>query len=380
MKKIAIIGASYLQVPLIRKAKDMGLETHVFAWECGDPGEREADHFYPISIREKEEILEKCKAVGINGICSIASDLAVQVVNYVAFHMGLVGNTLHSTEISTNKYKMRQAFVKNGIPCPSFSEVLPEGFKAEDIDINMPVIVKPEDRSGSRGVTKVYKKEELKEAVERAACYGFEKKAIIESYLEGKEYSVECISYKGRHSLLTVTEKYTTGAPHFIETGHMEPAEISEEKLEYMRNTVFRALDALEIEYGASHVELKIDDGSIRIVEIGARMGGDFIGSELVHISTGVDFVKAVIDIAMGNEPVLNRSRKEKCAAIHFITKDSDVECYKRVIKEHPEYLVASDVSNDRDHEVVDSSSRYGYYIMQAEKKADLEPYMPQMM
>ena len=77
MKKLAVIGASYLQLPLIRRAKQMGIETHVFAWECGDVGETEADYFYPISIIEKDEILETCIKIGVDGICSIASDLAV---------------------------------------------------------------------------------------------------------------------------------------------------------------------------------------------------------------------------------------------------------------------------------------------------------------
>ena len=92
-KKLAIIGAALFQEPAILKAKAMGLETHVFAWEAGDPGEKMADFFYPISIREKEEILEKCREIGIDGIISIASDLAMVTVNYVAENMGLTGNS-----------------------------------------------------------------------------------------------------------------------------------------------------------------------------------------------------------------------------------------------------------------------------------------------
>lgn len=84
MKKLAIIGASYLQEPLIEKAKSMGIETHVFAWAAGDVGEKSADYFYPISIVEKDEILKRCREIGIDGICTIASDLAVITVNYVA--------------------------------------------------------------------------------------------------------------------------------------------------------------------------------------------------------------------------------------------------------------------------------------------------------
>ena len=89
MKKLAIIGASYLQAPLIRKAKEMGIQTHVFAWKVGDIGEKIADYFYPISIVEKDSILEKCKSIGIDGVCSIGSDLAMLTVNYIAEELGL---------------------------------------------------------------------------------------------------------------------------------------------------------------------------------------------------------------------------------------------------------------------------------------------------
>ena len=97
MAKLAIIGASYLQLPLIKKAKARGIETHVFAWNCGDVVEKEADFFYPISIIEKKQILDKCKEIGVHGICSIASDLAIVTVNYVAEHMNLVGNSIACT-------------------------------------------------------------------------------------------------------------------------------------------------------------------------------------------------------------------------------------------------------------------------------------------
>ena len=118
MKKLAIIGASYLQEPLIEKAKSMGIETHVFAWAAGDVGEKSADYFYPISIVEKDEILKKCREIGIDGICTIASDLAAITVNYVANNMGLIANSMTCTEKSTNKHLMREAFEKNGDPSP----------------------------------------------------------------------------------------------------------------------------------------------------------------------------------------------------------------------------------------------------------------------
>lgn len=339
-KKLAIIGAALFQEPAILKAKELGLETHVFAWEAGDPGEKMADFFYPISIREKEEILAKCQEIGIDGIISIASDLAMVTVNYVAEKMGLTGNSIEATLISTNKHEMREAFAKGGDPSPK-SIVADADTDLDAIDIALPLIVKPTDRSGSRGVIKVEKKEDLKAAIDFAINESFEKKAVVEEFATGDEYSVEYISCRGRHYLLAVTEKTTSGEPWFIEMSHIEPAPITDERRENIRRVCDHALDTLMLYDGAGHIELKVDkDENIKIIEIGGRMGGGFIGSDLVELSTGYDYVGNVIKIAMGEEigePVL---RNDKVAGIKFITCKKDLEEYRERVKANPDSIV----------------------------------------
>ena len=339
-KKLAIIGAALFQEPAILKAKEMGLETHVFAWEAGDPGEKMADFFYPISIREKEEILEKCREIGIDGIISIASDLAMVTVNYVAEKMGLTGNSIAATLISTNKHEMREAFAANGDPSPK-SIVADAGTDVRSIDMAFPLIVKPTDRSGSRGVIKVEKAEELKDAIDFAINESFEKKAVVEEFAVGQEYSIEYISCRGKHYMLAATEKTTSGAPWFIEMSHIEPAPISEERRENIRRVCDHALDTLMLYDGAGHIELKVDDDeNIKIIEIGGRMGGGFIGSDLVQLSTGYDYVGEVIKIALGEEieePVI---RNAGTAGIKFITRKKDLLEYRDLVKENPDCIV----------------------------------------
>ena len=367
MKKLAIIGANDFQRQLILKAKDMGLETHVFAWEDGAVGKANADYFYPISIIEKEQILEKCKEIGIDGICSIASDLAVLTVDYVAEKMGLNANSIECSEIATNKFLMRNAFKKNGDPIPKFIEV----GENEDFDISdfsYPLIVKPTDRSGSRGITKITDKAQLPAAIKSACNESFEHKAMIEEFAEGKEYSVECVSFHGKPTLLAVTEKITTGAPHFIETGHNEPADLSDSLKEKIKIIVYHALDSLEITEGASHSEIKIDDEeNIKIIEIGSRMGGDCIGSDLVRISTGYDFTKMVIDVAFGNKLAFNKIVEPRKAIVRFIfTKEDMAECEKML--NNGWELERKYIEHEFDgHEITDSSNRYGYYIMKGD-------------
>lgn len=316
MKKLAIIGASYLQLPLIKKAKKMGIETHVFAWKVNDVGEKEADYFYPISIVEKERILNICQEKHIDGICSIASDLAIITVNYVAQEMGLISNSLHSTEISTNKYKMRKCFEINADPSPK--NMIVDSINDIKIDFDYPIIVKPTDRSGSRAIFKVNNSRQLLLAIKNAIENSFEKKAIIEEYIDGDEYSVEYITWEGKHYYIITTKKYTTGEPHFIETGHSQPAELNSDIIKNIKETVEHALDSLEIKYGASHTEIIIKNKKITIIEIGARMGGDLIGSDLVPISTGYDFVEAVINISLGIKPKLPNGKSIAKVKIEF--------------------------------------------------------------
>ncbi len=376
MKKIVIIGANSFQNPLILKAKEMGYETHVFAWQDGSIGERTADYFYPISIVEKERILEKCREIKPDAVTTIASDLANITVQYVASRLGLPGNSDKNIIISTNKYAMRQALLDGGVPTPKFVKVSEQDdFDKATKTMQYPLIVKPTDRSGSRGITKVDTLKEIPKAVQSAVENAFEKHAIIEEYFEGEEYSCECISYQGEHHVLTITKKYTTGYPHFIETGHMEPALLDEATVHLVEKEIKKALDALRVQNGASHSEFKITpDGEVRIIEIGSRMGGDCIGSHLVWLSTGYDFVKMVIDTALGQKPLLQREHKPQYAGIRFIFNQKDLEIYEDIKKNQPQILnYVSEIEKIGEHEVVDSSTRFGYFIIVADNKEQIK-------
>lgn len=365
-KKIAIIGASLFQEALILKANEMGLETHVFAWKTGDIGESLADYFYPISTRDKEGILAKCREIEIDGIISIGSDLAMDAVNYIADKMGLTGNSLEATRKSMNKHLMRKAFEENGDPSPRSKLVDPNTKLDEFSGWDYPVIVKPTDRSGSRGVNKIYSPEEMPKAIETAVNEGFERKAIVEEFVEGDEYSIEYISCRGKHYLIAVTQKFTTGEPNFIETGHIQPAPISEELKEKIRKVSDHALDTLMLTDGAAHVELKVDEKeNIKLIEIGGRMGGDFIGSDLVQLSTGYDYVKNVIRIAMGEEIEKPAIRKIRTVGIGFITLEEDVEVYRDIVINSPESIITDKVDRrillkENPLHIYD---RCGYYI-----------------
>ncbi|MBR5642775.1 MAG: ATP-grasp domain-containing protein [Salinivirgaceae bacterium] len=364
-KRLAIIGASYLQLPLVKKAKEMGVESICFAWEDGAVCKDIADHFYPISIIDKEAILNVCQELNIDGITTIASDTAVVTVNYVASRMGLRSNPDDYTEVTTNKYKMRQCFIDNGVPSPKFVLANNE-FNCQTINLKFPLIVKPTDRSGSRGVEKVQDNAQLDKAISRARNESFEHKAIIEEFVTGREISVESISYNGEHYILQITDKVTTGAPFFVELEHHQPSSLPNDIKERVREIVLNALNALHIKFGASHSELKItDDGDIKVIEIGARMGGDFIGSNLVQLSTGYDFLKGVIDVALGefHEPVITQ---HQYSGVYFLCKET--ERIKPIIENWQSYseIVEAEVTDGELRHIECSGDRSGYLIYQS--------------
>lgn len=371
MKKIAIIGANEFQKRLVMKAKDMGIETHVFAWEDGAVAKEIADYFYPISITDKEKIFEVLNAMEVHGVCSIASDLAMPTVNYLAQKLNLKGNSQECTILTTNKYEMRKKLKEEGLPIPEYQLIK----EKRDIDYNktdFPIIVKPIDRSGSRGIQKVMNIEELDEAIKNAKEVSFIENILIEEYIEGKEYSIEAISQNGVHKILQITEKFTSGSPNFIEGAHLSPARIDMDTGKRISQIIEKSLEVLKVENGASHSEIKISpNGDIKIIEIAARMGGDFIGSDMVAISTGFDFLKSVIDVALGQDVSFEFPINEKNALVKFLFNKDDIDNLDELKDKYPtiikDYYVKREIKK-----VTDSSTRNGYYILEIDNKKQL--------
>lgn len=371
MKTLAVIGASYLQLPLVKRAKEMGLRVICFAWAEGAVCKNYSDQFYPISIVDKEKILEVCRKEQIDGITSIASDVAVPTIAYVASHMGLIGNSSESAAKSTNKYLMRQSLAGSGVSCPGFVVVGEEtDVVRETSHLRYPLIVKPTDRSGSMGVTEVFSPPDLENAVRQAVADSFCKQAVVEECItDMHEVSVEGISWHGEYHLLQITDKVTTGAPHYVELGHHQPACLSECVRNKVIAEVKKSIDALDIKFGASHAELMITkDERIYVTEVGARMGGDFIGSDLVRLSTGYDFIEGVIKCALGEFSGVVFSRHAPCSGVWFYAPET---CWvKGVIVGDPDpRIVSKELQDENAIALTRSADRSGYFIYSADTR-----------
>lgn len=360
--KVAILGASYLQEPLLLRAKEMGIETHCFAWAQDAEYQEIADYFYPISIRDMESVLEICEQVQIDGITSIASDTAIPTVSYVAARMGLVANSIASSLLCTDKGRMRNKLKAEGLPVPNYI-VYSKGNRPHiDDEFHLPLILKPVDRSGSKGVFLIENFSEWKDYELISLQESFSGYLILEEYDEGREVSVECVSWQGQHRVVTMTDKSTTGAPYFVEMEHHQPSCISDELKTRIELFSLRALEALEVSNGISHIEFLIrSDRSVWILEVGARMGGDFIGSHLVQLSTGFDMLEAAIDIALGSFEMPDTFENIAYAGVYFLAEDS-----KRLLSHFDrenKSIVKSQIFDEELSKAKDSGDRSGYII-----------------
>lgn len=360
-KKLAIIGANYWQKPLFLKAREMNLETHCFSWEKDAVCKDLADYFYPISIFEKEQILEICQKIQIDGILSISIDIAVPTVWYVAEKMGLIGNKYEDALISPNKYLQRQAFSRNGVNIPRFTIA---DDKVDVTGFTYPLIVKPTDRGGSIGVTKVEKEEELKDAIELAQKLSFEKKAIVEEFVPGTEIiAVQCISWKGKHYFITIDDSEGLEGSYY-KTAYHHPADMSDEDIQKAFSESCKALDALNFKYGASEVEVILSkDGDIKIIEVNPRMAGE-AECIMAELATGYDFAKGAINIALNQfeEPVFPI---KKCSGLYYLRKETE---YLRPIIENNENdpeIIEAVVFNEKEAHL----GRLGYFIYQSDRK-----------
>jgi len=368
-KKLAVIYANSDQIPLVEKAKEMGIETHCFAW---DKEERHcvckgvADYFHPISVLEKEQILDACKKIKIDGVTSIMKDLAVPTVAYVAQNMGLTGNGYENVLIARDKYSTRQAFIKNKVNSPRFA-ISEEGEIPNLTGFKYPLIVKPADSRDSIGVMKVDSEKDLQHAIFFAQQNTSLRHVVIEEFIDGSEHSVDSISWKGKHYVLAIKDKELS--ENYKALGKHYPSRLSLKIQETMKAETVKALDSINYRNGASNTQFKVaESGEIYSIEINPRMAGDY-SFETVQLHNGYDYLKGVIDIALGRfeEPVFTYY---KYSGLHYLHQETEWvrqliekrDCEKEIIR--AEFYKKDEIIGGKE----------GYFLYQSDKKRNWKP------
>lgn len=368
MKKLAILGASEPHLPLYLKAREMGLEVYCVAWSKGAYCKDYADHFCDISIVDYKAVAEMCQHEKIDGVVANALELAVPTLAYLHENLGFNGNSIQTAIWATNKSEMRKRVIDtNACPQPRFIIVGPDEFPSIDF---FPVIVKPSDSSASRGVTVAENIDELVYAINRARENSKSKVIMVEQLIQGKEVSVESISYKGKHYLLTITDKETTGAPFFVEIAHHQPSSLPSAIQSRIASYNSSLLDALQIDNSASHAEFKIDQsGEVYLMEVGARGGGGWISYKLVELSTGYDYIRGMIQVALDEfeEPVIHSGNY---SGIYFLSENTKKVMDTIRLNKNAPWMKDYSMNEDEPLRILRSSfDRSGYFIYQSDKK-----------
>lgn len=317
-KVLAIIGAGEGALPIIKAAKVMGVTTVAYG-RLDSLAKDQVDFFVEENNFDIHFIAESCKELHVNGIMP-SSELSTEVAARVAYEAGLLGNEVENDFGGKNKYFMRTKVAQlTSVKQPKFQ------LYHEGIEASYPVVVKAVDACGKRGVSIAYNDTDLKEAVEVARSNSSDGSALVEEYLKGgQEYSIECLSFgKSKHQVIQYTEKESAGPPHFVEIGHHQPANLSDEMKSRIDKAAWDILEVLGLNCGMAHLELKIIDNEIYFIEVGARGGGDHISDILTPLSTGFDYYKAAIECHLGIYQPCTITNKAH-AGIYFHSKQNE--------------------------------------------------------
>ena len=336
---IIILGAGVMQGPAINIAKELGIYTIVLDGSSSAPCINLADRFEQIDLKDKESIEAFARSIQDKtdrlGIMTAGTDFSASVA-WVCEKLGLPGIPYEAALNASDKSRMRECFKKAGLPSPDFFTITADDLSDKNpiahcslliahSSLSFPLVIKPVDNMGSRGCRRVNNADEFYEAAKNAINFSRSGRAIVESYMDGPEFSVDAIVYKGEISICGLADRHIFFPPYFIEMGHTMPTIIEQKKQDMMLETFCSGIRALGISgkdnIGAAKGDIKLTVKGPMIGEIAARLSGGYMSGWTYPYSSGALPIKAAILAAMGKEPEgLIPSKKWTCAERAFIS------------------------------------------------------------
>lgn len=310
-RSILLLGGSAQQVVAIEKARELGYRTVLCDYLPDNPGQHHADSFHLVSTTDREAVLEVARKEGVGGVLAYASDPAEPTAAYVARELGLPGNPPPAVEALSEKHRFRAMLREAGLPCPA-SAFFPAASPLGDVlplleEMRWPVVVKPTDSSGSKGVSVVGDVSGFEEAVARASAFSRNGVLIAEEYIRRGFPDVvggDVFVVDGEIRFWGLMRCLRDGAlGGMVPVGKEMPAGLSEGQEAAVRRALQRLVSFAGIEFGELNVEVIVGgDGLPYVLELGARAGGNMIPVQLSDAS-GIDLVAANVLCAMGEDP-----------------------------------------------------------------------------
>lgn len=311
---ILVFGGGTLQCSIINRIKLAGYGSVVIDPDPNAPGKELADVFIPVGGQDYDATLEVAKKYSVKGVVTAATDKPILMMCRIAKDLGLPFPSYESCDTVLDKSKFKEFLKENNLPHAKGQMFTGEA-DVTAVDFTFPVITKPVVNSGSRGVIKAHNKEELALAIKETLQHSRDGNYLIEEYIEGDEISVEALVQHGKVHILQLTDKIVTPPPYNVELGHIQPSRFMDLKAE-IEALIQKIVDKSGLDHCALHPELKIHNGKITVIEIGPRLGGDFITSDLVPLSTGINMEDQLLKIVTGRE--IELTRKEAAAMVSF--------------------------------------------------------------
>jgi biotin carboxylase len=304
-KTVMILGGGVMQLPAVRLAKAKGWRVIVAARDISPEITALADYTEAVDLRDAQAMLAAARRyreeIGLDGVFTAGTDFSITVAQ-VASHCGLPGIPPEVARAASDKERMRDCFRRHGVPSPRFFTVA-AGEAVPRHDLPFPLVVKPVDNMGARGVRRVDNPAELERALEQALTYSRAHRVIVEEYLDGPELSLDAIVYRGKVSICGVADRHICFPPFFVEMGHTMPTGL-EPASRLEAEKVFRqGIRALGIENGAAKGDIKLSGRGCYVGEIAARLSGGYMSGWTFPYATGLEVTAAALNIAVGLPP-----------------------------------------------------------------------------
>jgi biotin carboxylase len=325
-KTIFILGAGFMQIPAIEAARELGLAVILSDGNPRAPAAHLADVFVSIDLKDSDALvdfaLKQKQRAALDAVFTAATDFSFAVAK-IAEACALPGHSPESALNASDKIRMRSCFQKALVPSPAFLEVHERDFSQNfsqiqaSLPIAYPLVVKPVDNMGSRGCRLVQNKEALYTAVEQALLYSKSKRAILEEYMDGDEFSIDALVYEGEVYITGFADRHIFYPPYFVEMGHTMPTALSREKQEEIISVFKKGIKALGLSHGAAKGDIKYTKDGCKIGEIAARLSGGYMSGWTYPYASGISLTKLAIQLALGEKIPLQTMEKQFLPRLH---------------------------------------------------------------
>ena len=391
-KLIMVLPATFWQIPLVNKIKEMGYRSLLVNLYEDSPAFAVADYHEVANILDKQRCLEIAKQYKVDAILSDECDIAMPTVAYIAEQLGLHSLSVDDASLYTNKLLMRKFCKQHNLSSVDYKLCTTEKEVEEFYDqLAHSIIIKPLDSNSSHGVFKITDKSQIHEKFAESLSFSKVEKAVLaERFIEGVEFTIDGLKTDGGHVTLAISEK--RHFEHNVNIANELFFSHSNDNYDYdeLRRVNDLFVNSSQLPLGTfTHAEYKFENGEFYLIEIGARGGGNLISASIVPLMSGVDNYDYLIKSSLGLKPEaisINERYQNRCAVLYFFEtpgvggKVAKIEG-EDFLKNNP-YIVKYAFNfkiGDRIENAVSDSARIGYYIAYEESRDKLRKLMTEI-